>query len=101
MMSDIDYQYPDKQSTQVDFSKAHDLTAYNDQTVKVGNTDWVKFGTFHYAKNYSENPDMSPLLVKTRIGDQGQKHGGGHYWTSDDADYKAIRQWIAEGAQNN
>ena len=28
-------------------------------------------------------------------------HPGGTFWTSDDADYKAIRQWIAEGAQNN
>ena len=36
MKSDIDFQYPDPQSTQIDFSKAHDLTAYNDQAVTVG-----------------------------------------------------------------
>ena len=99
MMSDIDYAYPDPQSTQVDFSKAHDLTAYNDQTVTVSGTAWAKYGTGHYANGYSDNPDESPLLAKTTIG--RQNHGGGHYWSADDPDYKAIRQWIAEGAQNN
>ena len=99
MKSDIDYQYPDIQSTQIDFSKAHDLTAYSNQTVTVSDTAWTKYGTGHYAVGYSANPDLSPLLLKTKKG--SQNHGGGIFWTSDDADYKAIRQWIAEGAQNN
>lgn len=28
-------------------------------------------------------------------------HAGGEFWTQNDADYKAIRQWIAEGASRN
>lgn len=94
MKSDLD-----APSSMIDYSKAHDLTAYNDQTVTVSGTAWAKYGTGHYAKGYSANPDISPLLLRTVIG--GQNHGGGHYWTKDDADYKAIRQWIVEGAQNN
>ena len=99
MKSDIDYTYPDTQSTQIDMSKSHDLTAYSDQTVTVSGTAWAKYGTGHYATGYSSTPDMSPLLLKTVK--NGQNHGGGIFWTSDNADYKAIRQWIAEGAQNN
>lgn len=99
MKSDLDFQYPDPQSTQIDHSKAHDLTAYNDQTVTVSSTAWAKYGAGHYAAGYSADPDQSPLLLKPKIG--GQDHGGGHYWTENDEDYKAIRQWIAEGGQNN
>ena len=99
MKSDIDFRYPDPQSTETDYSKAHDLTAYGDQTVTENSTVWAKHGTGHYAEGYTDNPDESPLLAKTTIG--RQNHGGGHYWSSDDADYKAIRQWIAEGAQDN
>lgn len=99
MKSDIDYSYPDANSTQIDHSKAHDLTAYNDQTVTVSSTVWAKYGAAHYAAGYGADPDQSPLLLKPKIG--GQDHGGGHYWTENDEDYKAIRQWIVEGGQNN
>lgn len=99
MKSDIDYQYPDISSTQVDFSYRCDMTSFDDQTVTVSGTAWAKYGAVHYAKGYEANPDISPLLLKTRVG--GQNHGGGQFWTSGDPDYKAIRQWIAEGALNN
>ncbi len=99
MKSDIDYTYPDTQSTQIDFSKAHDLTAYDDQTVTVSSTVWAKYGAGHYAAGHSADPDQSLLLLKPKIG--GHDHGGGYYWTENDEDYKAIRQWIAEGGQNN
>ena len=99
MKSDIDYSYPDANSTQIDFSKVHDLTAYDDQTVTVSSTVWAKYGAGHYAAGYSAEPDQSLLLLKPKIG--GHDHGGGYYWSENDADYKAIRQWIAEGGQNN
>ena len=45
------------------------------------------------------NPDASKMLVSPMYGSQ---HGGGAAWRSaEDADYQAIRQWIAEGAKNN
>ncbi len=45
------------------------------------------------------NPDASLVLATPMLGSQ---HGGGASWRSaEDADYKAIRQWIAEGAKNN
>ena len=43
-------------------------------------------------------PASSLLLVKTL---NGATHGGGNFWSTQDADYLALRQWIAEGAQNN
>ena len=97
MKSDIDTS--SDANTKIDHSLKHDLTSYEDQTVTVNSTEWAKYGAGHYAKGYSENPDESPLLAKTTIG--RQNHGGGHYWTPEDADYKAIRQWIAEGGQDN
>lgn len=89
----------DTPSTKADYSSRYDLTSYEGSTVTVNSVEWAKFGGGYYARNYSGNPDMSPVLLKTVIG--GQNHGGGHYWTADDADYRAIRQWIAEGAEDN
>lgn len=103
MRSDIEPAYPDVNSTQIDFSGAHDLTAYEDQTVtvKLNNVDTAlsKHGTGHYAENREKNPDASLLLFKTVKG--GDIHAGGTFWDKDHPDYKAIRQWIAEGAPNN
>lgn len=99
MKSDIDHAYPNAQSTQIDFSGAHDLTAYDDQSVTVGSTVWSKHGTGHYAEGYESNPEMSDLLLKTVKG--GQNHAGGTFWTEAHPDYQAIRQWISEGAPNN
>lgn len=95
MKSDIDFAFPDPRSTQIDYSGAHDLTTYDDQ----GTAPWLKKGVGHYGHGYSNMPDASQLLTKTIIGQTG--HAGGQFWTPDHPDYKAIRQWIKEGAQNN
>jgi hypothetical protein len=44
------------------------------------------------------NPAASALLTKALA---GGTHGGGAFWTADHPDYKAIHQWIAEGAGDN
>jgi len=45
------------------------------------------------------NPDASLMLVAPML---GSRHGGGASWKDNRfADYKIIRQWIAEGAKNN
>lgn len=94
MKSDID-----TPSTQIDHSYHHDLTSYGGSSLTVSGTLWDKYGSGYYAAGNSGNPDQSLLLLKPKIG--GQNHGGGYYWTENDADYKAIRQWIVEGALNN
>ncbi len=44
------------------------------------------------------SPDGSLLLAKTV---EGATHGGGAFWNAANPDYRALRQWIAEGAQDN
>jgi hypothetical protein len=44
------------------------------------------------------DPDASPLLQK---GLDGNAHGGGVFWDAQSPDYRAIRQWVAEGASDN
>ncbi len=44
------------------------------------------------------DPDASPLLTKTITGAQ---HAGGAFFHGTESDYRALRQWIAEGALNN
>lgn len=44
------------------------------------------------------NPDASAILTSVIA---GSSHAGGSFWQTSAADYKAIRQWIAEGAKNN
>lgn len=85
----------DTESTMYDFSGMHDLTAYEDQ----GTAPWAKHGTGYYSKKDTDNPGMNALLIKTVKG--GQDHAGGTFWAPDHPDYKAIRQWIAEGGLNN
>ncbi len=88
--------------TQIDFSKSLDLTSYDGSAVTVSGTLWSKRGIKDVAAGYQGNPDASPVLAKTsRQPDGSMIHGGGAFWTNQDADFKAIRQWIAEGAQNN
>lgn len=93
----------DAESTMYDFSGMHDLTAYEDQSITVGTGPtaviWAKHGTGYYSKKDTNNPGMNALLIKTVKG--GQEHAGGTFWTPDHPDYKAIRQWIAEGGLNN
>jgi hypothetical protein len=82
--------------TVIDFSKAQDLTSYAGSTI---GTD-VKIGVGNLAAGYQSDPDSSPLLSHTLLQSAGTvTHGGGGFWTRTDGDYRAIRQWIAEGAQ--
>ena len=78
--------------TSIDYSSGRDFQSYDGSTV----TTITKPGIKDLTLPYQSNPDDSPVLVKTRI-----QHAGGTFWTPEDADYKAIRQWIAEGAKNN
>lgn len=73
-----------------DFSGSIDLSAYRkDPNSVTGITEMVNIS----------NPDSSKLLAATMY---GAKHAGGASWrNTNDPDYKAIRQWIAEGAKNN
>lgn len=81
-------EYP--KGTKYAYGGGLDLTAYEkDENSERGIQDIVN----------TANPEVSDLLVAPMF---GSKHGGGASWkNTDDADYKAIRQWIAEGAKNN
>ncbi len=81
-------EYP--KGTKYAFGGGLDLSAYiKDENSKRGIEDVVNVA----------NPDASKMLVSPMYGSQ---HGGGAAWRSaEDADYQAIRQWIAEGAKNN
>lgn len=81
-------------STSIDYSKALDLTTYTGSTIS-GN---VKRGARDLATPYQANPDSSPLLA---VPSDDTIHPGGQFWTATDLDYKAVRQWISEGAANN
>lgn len=62
----------------------------------VGETTYPKLGVRHFV--VPSAPDASLVLSK---GLPGTPHGGGVFWTPDHPDYRAIRQWIAEGARDN
>lgn len=82
----------DPTPTTVDFGAGLDLTTFEGSTAggisKAGVQSVVNTAA----------PASSPLLGKTLF---GSTHGGGSFWTTQDADYKALLQWIAEGAQKN
>jgi hypothetical protein len=61
-----------------------------------GSTTYVKAGV--RAVISTANPEASLLLQKCL---EGSTHGGGAFWTVQSPDYQAIRQWIAEGANDN
>ena len=90
-------------STSIDYSSGQDLTSYSGSTVCVVSGNGVtKTGIKDVTHPYMADPDTSPVLLKTKIQPDGSAiHPGGTFWTADDADYKAIRQWIAEGAPEN
>lgn len=79
-------------NTVVDFSGNIDLTSYG----SADGTNGTKKGVKSIIN--TTNPDASKLFSATV---QGAQHSGGWFWTSSDADYKAIKQWITEGAQDN
>jgi mono/diheme cytochrome c family protein len=65
-------------------------------TTPVPAKTWTKQGVL--SKVNTASPASSLILVKTL---NGASHGGGTFWSVQDADYRAILQWIAEGAQKN
>ena len=69
---------------------------YEGSSVTVSGTTWTKQGVLGVVNTAA--PASSLLLAKTL---DGSTHGGGAFWTDQDADYKARLQWIAEGAQKN
>lgn len=81
-------------ATSIDYSKGLDLTSYEGSTVG----GITKKGIGELSAPYLSNPDSSPLLSTPS---SPEMHPGGFFWTTDNADYKAISKWIAEGAQNN
>ena len=82
--------------TAYDFSNGLDLMTYEGSSVTVSGTTWVKRGIQSIVN--SASPATSLLLSKTV---NGSIHGGGSFWTDQDADFKALRQWISEGALKN
>jgi len=89
-------------TTVVEYSKLLDLTSYSGSSILVNNVMWTKRGIKDMTAGYQANPDASPVLSKTRKQRHGTViHAGGSFWSASDADYRAVRQWIAEGAQDN
>lgn len=82
----------DTPSTSIDFSCSLDLINYQGSSV----SGKVKRGVRSVVN--TANPGQSLMLQKTL---PGALHGGGAFWDQTDPDYLALRQWIAEGAQNN
>ncbi len=83
-----------------------DFQSYDGSTVAAlvsgVTTTITKTGIKALTLPYQSNPDASPVLTKALIQPAGVCiHPGGTFWTADDTDYKAIRAWISEGAQNN
>ena len=86
--------------TLIDYSSGQDFTSYAGSIYTSGSTTVIKQGIEVFVN--TSNPDSSPVLTKNMLQNPGTTvHAGGSFWTSDDADYKAIRQWISEGANNN
>jgi len=86
--------------TSIDYSSNKDFTSYAGSIYTSGTTTVIKQGIKDFVN--TSNPDDSPVLTKTKVQNPGMTiHAGGSFWTTDDADYKAVRQWIAEGANNN
>jgi hypothetical protein len=86
--------------TSIDYSNNKDFTSYAGSVYTSGSITVTKQGIKDFVN--TSDPDASPVLTKTKIQNPGTTvHAGGSFWTADDADYKAVRQWIAEGASNN
>lgn len=86
--------------TVVEYSKMMDLTSYDGSSVMAGSVMWAKRGIKDMTAGFRDNPDQSLVLSKTKER-SNVIHAGGAFWSANDADYKAMRQWIAEGARNN
>ncbi len=86
--------------TSIDYSSGQDFTSYAGSIYTSGSTTVTKQGIRNFVN--IPDPDTSPVLSKAMLQTAGTAtHAGGTFWSAVDADYKAVRQWIAEGANNN
>ncbi len=81
-------------STTMDYSGGLDLTSYKGSLVN----KIAKKGSGELAVSYQDDPDASLILFMPA---SPEVHPGGRIWRKTDADYRAIRQWIVEGARDN
>ncbi len=84
-----------------DYGAGLDLLTHGGSTVEVhdstgGVTVYAKRGVGTVVN--VDIPSASLLFAKTLPGAQ---HGGGAFWDETSPDYRALRQWIAEGARDN
>ena len=79
-----------------DYGADLDLVTYAGSSVEINGEPYVKKGILDVIN--IKKPHKSLLLKKTV---KGALHGGGSFWKRGDPDYKALRQWIKEGAVNN
>jgi hypothetical protein len=84
-----------------DYGAGLDLMTYGGSAVSIADSTgtartWEKRGVLEVVNTAA--PEASLLLAKTL---EGAVHGGGAFWTTGSEDYRALRQWIAEGAQEN
>jgi len=84
-----------------DYGAGLDLLTYAGSTVEVhdstgGVTTYAKRGVGTVVN--TAIPSASLLFAKTL---PGGTHGGGVFWDESSPDYRALRQWISEGAQEN
>lgn len=85
----------DGSGTRIDYSNNLDLTLYAGSNVPTTDgTNGAKRGV---------NDVLNKLLTTTLISNNTPlpTHAGGGFWTATDPDYKAIQQWIVDGAPNN
>jgi mono/diheme cytochrome c family protein len=94
-----------EEPTTLDYSGAKDFTSYAGSMYMTGTganaREEYKDGVIDSVD--MDNPEESKLLLAPKIHKPGSKveHPSGGFWTTDDADYKLIHQWIIEGAQDN
>lgn len=79
-----------------DYGGGLDLLTYEGSAVEVEGVTYAKRGIRDVVNQ--ANPGASLLFAKTL---DGAVHGGGTFWSVQSPDYRALRQWIAEGARNN
>lgn len=84
-----------------DYGAGLDLLTYAGSSVDITDSTgavrtWSKIGIRTVVN--TDVPEASLIFSKTMA---GSTHGGGAFWTTDSADYRALRTWIAEGAKEN
>lgn len=79
-----------------DYGGELDLMTYEGSAVEAEGVVHAKRGVRDVVN--PAHPEASLLFAKTL---EGAAHGGGTFWTTQNPDYRALRQWIAEGALKN